>query len=68
MVSVFPEPAPAITTEGANSDWMIGICSLVGNLNVGSTALIRVAISSAEYLILMIESPLCLGVELGKMI
>ena len=60
IVSVLPEPAPAITTAGASGDSIIGICSAVGTLKAGSIADIFFAISSAEYLIVMIESPIYL--------
>ena len=38
MVSVLPEPAPAITTAGASGASIIGICSSEGAINEGSTA------------------------------
>ena len=53
MVSVFPEPAPAITTVGPRcSDSIIGICSSLGPLKFGSIVRSALPISSAEYLIL----------------
>ena len=42
IVSVLPEPAPAITTAGCSADSIILICSSVG------TFLVTFAISSAE--------------------
>ncbi|CAB4587343.1 unannotated protein [freshwater metagenome] len=68
IVSVLPDPAPAITTAGASGDSIIGICSFVGTLNVGSTSLIRLAMSRAEYLILIYQSPPDLAVGLDKML
>ncbi|CAB4339872.1 unannotated protein [freshwater metagenome] len=64
MVSVLPDPAPAMTTAGASGASIIGICSLVGSRNVGSTALIRLAISSEG----IIQSPADLAVGLGRKI
>ena len=53
MVSVFPEPAPAITTVGPRcSDSIIGICSSLGPLKFGSIVLSASPIASAEYAIL----------------
>ena len=68
MVSVLPDPAPAITTAGARGDSIIGICSCVGTLKEGSTAVIFFAISSAEYLMLINQSPTYLLAVLGKRI
>jgi hypothetical protein len=51
MVSVFPEPAPAITTAGSGGDSMTAACSSVGsgrpNNPLSSRADTRVAVTLA---------------------
>ena len=72
MVSVFPDPAPAITTVGPRwSDSIIGICSSLGPLKVGSIVRSASPISLAEYLILnslIDQSPSAPGVGSGKVL
>ena len=73
MVSVFPEPAPAITTVGPRcNDSMIGICSSLGPLNFGSIVRSASPISFAEYLMrslsIIYQSPSALVAGWGKVL
>ena len=56
IVSVLPEPAPAITTAGSRGALMIAICSGVGSDTFGSTVRRAFAISNGE----IIRSPCAL--------
>ena len=56
IVSVLPEPAPAMTTAGSSGALMIAICSGVGSETFESTLRRAAAISNGE----IIRSPCAL--------
>ena len=67
MVSVFPEPAPAVTMVGAQClDSIIALCSSVGFNNFPETCAICSAIQSALFSFLRTIRPSSIGLWLGR--